>query len=259
MPAPLTVYLFHWPLGAASGLAAQLETDGFSVTRHTGTQGTKAKQILESGAAAVVIDLSKLPSHGGAIAAWVRGTKSLRHLPIVFVNGDPVKVERMKQKIPDAVYTGQRGLPAALRRAIREGAPAHPVIPPQMMESTRSTAEKMGIRPGDRVAVLDAPRGYAQILGPLPPGATLLEDAAGDCAVVIWFIHDATGYRAALPQRRQLAAQHKLWVAWPKGRRDGLNSNLVRETGIGMGLVDYKICSIDEHWSGIAFAVKKVR
>jgi hypothetical protein len=50
-----------------------------------------------------------------------------------------------------------------------------------------------------------------------------------------------------------------LWIVWQKGRRDGLNGNFVREAAMAMGLVDYKICSLDGLWTGMVFAVKKVR
>jgi hypothetical protein len=56
---------------------------------------------------------------------------------------------------------------------------------------------------------------------------------------------------------RSLAARTKLWVLWKKGSRNGITQNFIRETAIDAGLVDYKICSVDGHWSGIAFARRK--
>jgi hypothetical protein len=79
------------------------------------------------------------------------------------------------------------------------------------------------------------------------------------CAVTLWFVHDPAEYQAALPSRRALAARSRLWILWKKGRRDGLNGTLVREAALVMGLVDYKICSLDGVWSGMVFAVKKAR
>jgi len=62
-----------------------------------------------------------------------------------------------------------------------------------------------------------------------------------------------------LSKLRSLAAQTKLWVCWKKGksRENGFGENLVRETGLALGLVDYKVCSINEVWSGLLFAAPK--
>jgi hypothetical protein len=77
--------------------------------------------------------------------------------------------------------------------------------------------------------------------------------------VTLWFVHDPGEYEAALPSRRALAAHGRFWIVWQKGRRDGPNGNFVRGRALAMGLVDYKICSLDGIWSGMAFAVKKAR
>jgi hypothetical protein len=50
-----------------------------------------------------------------------------------------------------------------------------------------------------------------------------------------------------------------LWILWPKGRKDGLNGNIIRQGAIDVGLVDYKICSVNESWSAMVFTVKKTR
>jgi hypothetical protein len=56
-----------------------------------------------------------------------------------------------------------------------------------------------------------------------------------------------------------LASKGRLWIVWRKGRSDGLNGNFVREVALAVGLVDYKICSLDGVWSGMLFAVKKAQ
>ena len=256
VPRVTRVYLFHWKEADAPALIAHLRKAGFAVAWRKAPP--KVSELLAISPLAVVIDLSKLPSQGGSIAAWIRGTKSLRHLPIVFVNGEPAKVETIQKRVPDAVYTNTKNLGAAILNAIKTQ-PAHPVVPPQMMQSTRSTAEKLGIRTGDRVSVIDPPRNYRNALGTLPQNTELVEDSTESCAVTLWFIHDAAEYRAALPKRRTLAAKSKLWILWSKGHKDGFNGNLVRDSALRFGLVDYKICSINETWSGIAVAVKKAK
>jgi hypothetical protein len=56
---------------------------------------------------------------------------------------------------------------------------------------------------------------------------------------------------------KAIAGRTKLWVVWRKGSTNGLTQYVVRQSANDVGLVDYKICAIDEHWSGMAFAVKK--
>jgi hypothetical protein len=93
-------------------------------------------------------------------------------------------------------------------------------------------------------------------LGSLGTGRESLADAFAQLGE----LDEARGeYEAALPARRVLAARSRLWILWQKGQGDGLNGNFVRQGALAMGLVDYKICSVDGVWSGMVFAVKKAR
>ena len=75
--------------------------------------------------------------------------------------------------------------------------------------------------------------------------------------VTLWFIRDPREYQDGLRRMRGLAGKTKLWIAWPKGVKNGLKSNVVREIAIEAGLVDYKICALGERWSGMVFALKR--
>lgn len=207
---------------------------------------------------AIVIDLSITPARGRDWAVALRGRKSTRHIPIVFVDGEPEKVQKIRDLLPDAVYTTLDQVAKVVKRAIRK-APAAPVVPPQYMErwTARTTAQKMGIVAGTRVAVLDPPPDYARVLGEMPADVVLEEDPEEVLPVTIWFVRDTEEYVRALPRKRGLAARSKFWVVWPKGQQDGINGNVIRETALQLGLVDYKICSVNEVWTAMVFAVKK--
>ena len=246
------VHLFHWDEEAAIPLVQKLEAAGYAVNLHTKGGGLSVREMQK--AAAVVIDLSRLPSHGRAVAAWLRGSKSTRGIPIVFVDGEAEKIARVKQDVPDAVYASSKDILGALKKAVAN-APARPVIPPQMMASIRPNAEKLGIRLHSRVLVLDAPPNVEKVLGPLPDGVTFTEEGAAP--VTLWFVYDVPEFERALPSRRNLAASSRLWIIWRKGQSNGLNGNRVRAAALELGLVDYKICSLDGIWSGMAFAVRK--
>ena len=95
----------------------------------------------------LLIDLSRLPSHGREVAVHHRGRKATRHIPVVFVDGDAEKVAQIRKLIPDAFYTTWeevlKVIPEALSRA-----PAEPVVPAQMMDryANRTAAQKLGIK-----------------------------------------------------------------------------------------------------------------
>lgn len=123
--------------------------------------------------------------------------------------------------------------------------------------SKRTLVEKLGIKPSTQVVALSAPPTYASLLGALPAGASLrsrLPAASG-------FIHKFTRTRDDLATdfprlARALTDTGTLWISWPKrdsGVETDLSENIVREIGLEQGLVDVKVCAVDEVWSGLKF------
>jgi hypothetical protein len=120
---------------------------------------------------------------------------------------------------------------------------------------------KLGVKPGSRVLLAAAPPGFE--LDETPPDAVVHTRAAGSSYdVIVAFCPD----RARLERRftnlaGRLTTAGALWVAWPKrasGVRSDLDENVVREVGLGEGLVDVKVIAIDETWSGLKF-VRRLR
>ena len=253
------VRVFHTRAGEAGPLVDAVRSAGYEVDYDEQIQ-IAMRNVRSEPPLAAVIDLTRLPSHGREVATGLRGLKVARHVPIVFVDGEPEKVEAIRRLLPDAVYTSRTRLRSALKQALKNP-PAAPVVPTQMMDryAGRSAAQKLGIRENDAVAVIDPPRDYEAVLGEMPAGVTFEENPRKSFRVTLWFIHDADAYLARLPRMRSVAAGSKLWVIWPKGtqKSTGITQNLVRESAIEMGLVDYKICAVNEAWSAIAFAQKK--
>ena len=250
------VCLFHWNAEEARPLLTVLQAAGHSVELHG--KMASYREVRDRPPDAIVIDLSRLPSHGRELAVFIRGSKSTRHVPIVFVEGDPEKVERVRKLLPDAAYTSLARLRSAVKSALANP-PANPVKAAQMMDrwGHRTTAQKLGIAKDSRVAVIDPPSGYAQAIGELPEGAWFEEDSNEECAVSLWFVHSVPEFHSALPRMRKLAARTRLWILWRKNKRDGLDGNFIRAGCVAVGLVDYKICSVNDAWSGMVFAVKK--
>ena len=172
-----TVRLFHRRPSEAEPLITALREAGYHVIYHPGTQAPSAREIQEAATLAVVIDLSRLPSHGRNVGAWLRGSKTTRQIPLIFVGGEPAKVAAIQKEIPDATYASHARLIGALKRVkpLKD-----PVIPKQMMQSDsqRTAAQKLGIREGMRVGLIDPPAGYARVIGTLPEGVVLRSTAA---------------------------------------------------------------------------------
>jgi CheY-like chemotaxis protein len=255
----LRIQVIHWRPAEAAPLLSAIQATGAQINMYQEPSGPAvAKAIRDMPPDAVVIDLSRLPSHGREVAIWLRNRRATRSIPIVFAGGDAAKVAPIRELLPDAVFTDTGSIASALREL-----PAHPnepvAMPAPMMRryANRTAAEKMGIRTGTKVGVIDAPRDYVTVLGQIPEAAELLEDPDDVCPVTVWFTHEPDSFLAALPEMRRIAGVTKLWVLWRKGSKNGISQNFVRENGIDAGLVDYKICSVDGKWSGIAFARSK--
>ena len=208
---------------------------------------------------AFVIDLSRLPSHGREVAMGLRTVKSLRHIPIVFVDGDPAKVAALKTILPDAIYTSWGRLETAVSKALARPVTS-PVVPPSSIYSGKPAVDKLGVKPDMRVAVLNGPKGAADLLSPLPSGATLSARPAGDTDLFLVFVRSRYELAAQLAALSRGVERQTVWFIWPKttsGVKSDLNGNAVRESGLAAGLVDFKVCSVDDTWSGLAFKRRK--
>jgi hypothetical protein len=258
------VRIVHWRAAEAQPLIETCRACGFDVEYDDVPFGTLARMIREKPPDVLLIDLSRLPSHGRDTAIAFRQTRYARHIPLVFVGGEPAKVEAIRLVLPDAAFatsTLRKQLGACIKSACANRV-ADPVIPPGVMEryGSRTVAQKLGIKEGSRVAVLDAPREYASALGELPANVEIVEVEevpSSVHAVTLWFVRDPRVYHAGLRRMRAIADRTKLWVVWRKGSTNGLTQFLIREAAIEAGLVDYKICAVNEQWSAMAFARRK--
>jgi hypothetical protein len=119
---------------------------------------------------------------------------------------------------------------------------------------------KLGIKPGSRLALIGAPEDLGARLGELPHGVVVRRRAQGPCDVIVAFFTRGAELERRLPSlKRALDSAGGLWIAWPK-RSSGVQTDLgdgsVREAGLAAGLVDNKVCAIDETWSGLRFVYR---
>src|ERR1700759_3821960 len=115
--------------------------------------------------------------------------------------------------------------------------------------------KKLGIKPGSTLGLIGAPDDFDVTLGELPDGVTVRRRLRGQLDVIVAFYLDRTTLERRLPAlRAALQPAGGLWLAWPKGASGvatDLSDTVVRELGLAAGLVDNKVCAIDEVWSGL--------
>jgi hypothetical protein len=120
--------------------------------------------------------------------------------------------------------------------------------------------KKLGIAEGSRVALVGAPEGFERVLEPLPPGVRLMKQPRSNLDVVVFFVTRRAELSRRFPRLATvLHCDGGLWVAWPKrtaGVATDLSERDVREVGLGAGLVDNKVCAIDEVWSSLRFVYR---
>lgn len=126
--------------------------------------------------------------------------------------------------------------------------------------STTALPRKLGIKPEARLALIDAPHGFTDTLGELPPGVEIRTRLRGEFDVIVAFFVAAGQLERRLPALRSALDQSGgLWLAWPKrtaGATTDLGDGIVRELGLAAGLVDNKVCAIDATWSGLRFVYR---
>jgi CheY-like chemotaxis protein len=249
--------LIHWNAAEAARYLTLLRKAGHRVEYSPEFSPQLMRDWRKSPPDAFVVDLSRLPSHGREIATALRQSKATRPVPIVFCEGESEKVAKTREMLPDALYCQFGQLRSTVRTALRGGSSSQ-VVPTAMMDryAGRTCAQKLGIRCGDAVCLIEPPRDMPNALGDLPADVTFVESPA---AVTLCFATDPQDLRRQLSELRSHASKTKLWVCWKKGKsaEGGVSERLVRETGLSLGLVDYKICAVSPVWSGLLFAAKK--
>jgi hypothetical protein len=212
--------------------------------------------------AAIVIDLDRLPSHGRAVAAALRSSASTRGIPIVFAGGIEEKIAAAREELPDAVFAPWKKLAAAIRKALK-AQPPNPVKPRTHMEryTGAGLARKLGLQATIPCALIGAPEGFEETIDGLPEDFAFQSRIAADTKLLIWFVRtSAEMIFAAERASLHMPVGASVWIVYPK-RAGSLRCDFVatdvRESALAVGLVDYKICAVDDDWTGMKFARRK--
>jgi hypothetical protein len=123
--------------------------------------------------------------------------------------------------------------------------------------------QKLGIKPGSTVAVLNAPDGFDETLGPLESVRVVRRLSASPVDVVVAFVTRRADLERRIPVlERVIFPAGGLWISWPKkssGVRTDITEDILREVALPRGLVDNKVCAVDDTWSGLRLVWRKDR
>jgi len=122
-------------------------------------------------------------------------------------------------------------------------------------------AQKLGIKPGSVVAVLNAPESYESVVRPLPEGVRLQKAVSAATDLVHLFCERRSELARRLPAiAPRLRPDAALWVSWPKKASKvptDITEDTVREVALPLGLVDIKVCAVTEVWSGLKLVIRR--
>jgi CheY-like chemotaxis protein len=257
----MKIKLIHWDKNQCEEKFRLLKSIGHHVDSESMQDKETFKRIKECAPDIFIIDLSRLPSHGKEIAVGLRQIKSTRDIPIIFTEGEKEKVDKIKVLLPDAVYSTWKNIRTALKKAYKQK-DEKKIIPPSMMErySNSALVKKLGIKENFKIALINSPKNFKETLGELPQNVKFFKSLKGGIDIIIWFTRSREEFYLGFFDVLLYVDKNKLWVATPKkssGIATDINQNIVRNICLNSGLVDFKVCAIDETWSGLLFTKRK--
>lgn len=127
--------------------------------------------------------------------------------------------------------------------------------------SKRTVAEKLGFRAGQRVCAVTAPDGYHDLLGPLPDGLRWSKTLRGRFDLIHCFTKSTAELARRFPKLREaLEVDGALWISWRKrasGVATDVTEDVIRRLALDGGMVDVKVCAVDDVWSGLKLVFRK--
>jgi hypothetical protein len=127
--------------------------------------------------------------------------------------------------------------------------------------SGKPLAQKLGIKAGCSMFVDQAPENYRKLVEPLPEGVSFVPRLADKVDVIHVFSSEAKELAKKLKRfQKSLVENGMIWVSWPKkstGVPTDVTEDVIRELALPLGLVDVKVCAVDEVWSGLKLVIRR--
>jgi hypothetical protein len=126
--------------------------------------------------------------------------------------------------------------------------------------SSTPLAKKLGIKEGSRIGLVNAPRGFRSELGELPENVEFVARLTNSLDIILFFVSTQRELARDFSKlAKKLVSNGMIWIAWPK-KSSGVTTDLafesVQRIGLEAGLVDVKICAVDDTWSGLKFVYR---
>lgn len=122
-------------------------------------------------------------------------------------------------------------------------------------------AKKLGIKEGYRVRIKNAPDDYLELVSPTPENVQISKSLRKDVDIFHFFTRSSSELKAQLPKLIAAIDQNgMIWISWPKkssGVSSSVTEDTIRSVALPLGLVDIKVCAVDETWSGLKLVIRK--
>lgn len=120
--------------------------------------------------------------------------------------------------------------------------------------------KKLGIKEGFKIKLINVPTYYFELLGPFPKTIKITKSSK-DLDFIHFFTNRIKELESLLPKfKKQIYPDGMIWVSWYKkssGKGTEVNEDIIRNTSLAMGMVDVKVCAIDDDWSGLKIVIRK--
>jgi len=255
----LNIRLIHWKPSEIQEQISRLSGNGFMLNSDLFKGPEDFKKLRENPPDVIIIDLNRLPLQGRDIGITLRKYKDTRYVPLVFIEGDKIKTGKVKSLLPDALYSKWQNIESALEKAV-----SNPVKDPLVYKSSMeaysgsSLNKKLGLHENMKVVLINSPKGFTEKFAMIE-NLKFVKSINAQRDVTMWFVLKKADLEKGITDIVRHVTKGGIWIAWRKKNKiadSDLSQIIVRQAGLKYGLVDYKICSIDEIWSALKFGLR---
>jgi hypothetical protein len=255
------VFLVSWDKTSLKARIVDLKNTGFDVISGVPKNRDFFKGIEDASPQAILIDLTRSPSQGRDVAVNLRIRKPTRFIPLLFLAGSPDAIDSIHQLLPDAIFCQWEKVDIEIQKALKNPL-SNPLVPTSIFAAYHAVPlyKKLGIKQGMSLLAIHPPVDVDTFLSPLPEGIRISQNDSGKFDILLWFTKSQSELSNGI---REIAARKdfkSIWIVWPKKTSSlvtDLTQQVVRKVGLDHGLVDYKICSLNDTWTGLCFARRK--